>query len=132
MRRIITTILLLFCITGAGFSQTSQFTSLNNADFAKLIQKKSVQLVDVRSEREYSKGHIKGAVNIEYSSKGFSRKLAELKKKKPVAVYCMSGKRSKSAAKVLLEMGFKKVYELDNVFRNWDGAKEPSANNSQQ
>jgi rhodanese-related sulfurtransferase len=98
---------------------------MNNADFAKLIKKKSVQLVDVRSEREYTKGHIKGAINIEYSSKGFSRKLAELNKRKPVAVYCMSGKRSKSAAKKLLEMGFKKVYELDQGFSKWDGPKEP-------
>lgn len=125
MKRIISTILLLFCIAGAGFSQTTPFTSMNNADFAKLIKKKSVQLVDVRSEREYTKGHIKGAINIEYSSKGFSRKLAELNKRKPVAVYCMSGKRSKSAAKKLLEMGFKKVYELDQGFSKWDGPKEP-------
>ena len=132
MKKILTTLILLFCIAGAAFSQEVKFTSMDNDAFAKLIKKKSVQLVDVRDARQYNKSHIKGAINIEFSSKGFDRMVSELKKKKPIAIYCNSGRSSKSAAKKLIELGFKKVYELDNGFRKWEGAKEPSANNSQQ
>ncbi|MBR4136272.1 MAG: rhodanese-like domain-containing protein [Bacteroidales bacterium] len=125
MKRIIPTFFLLLLIACTGFAQTKGFTSMSNEPFAKLIKKKSVQLIDVRDARQYEKGHIKGAINIEFSSKGFDRKLMELKKRKPVAVYCNAGRSSKSAAKKLVEMGFKKVYELDKGFKSWDGEKEP-------
>jgi len=125
MKKIIATVFLLFCIIGAGMAQDQKFTSMDNMHFAKLIKKKSVQLVDVRSTREFEKSHIKGAINIPFGSKGFDRTIMELKKKKPVAIYCNSGRSSKSACKKLVEMGFKKIYELDKGFKKWEGAKEP-------
>lgn len=94
---------------------------MDNAAFAKAISKKKVQLVDVRSKSEYEEGHIRRALNIDINNKSFA-KIAEekLNKKKPVAVYCRSGKRSKRAAVVLSEKGFT-VYELDNGIKGWNG-----------
>ena len=46
-----------------------------------------------------------------------------LQKDKPVALYCRSGKRSKKAAAILSEKGYK-VYELDKGFNAWQEAGE--------
>ncbi len=44
-----------------------------------------------------------------------------LQKNKPVALYCRSGKRSKKAAAILSEKGFK-VVELGKGFNAWQAA----------
>ena len=44
-----------------------------------------------------------------------------LQKSKPVALYCRSGKRSKKAAAILSEKGFK-VVELGKGFNAWQAA----------
>ena len=44
-----------------------------------------------------------------------------LQKDKPVAVYCRSGNRSKKAAAILSEKGYK-VFELDKGFNSWQEA----------
>lgn len=121
MKRIVSFIVLIVAFLFAGCAQNQSYTSMDNAAFAKAISKKKVQLVDVRSKSEYEEGHIRRALNIDINNKSFV-KIAEekLNKKKPVAVYCRSGKRSKRAAIVLSEKGFT-VYELDNGIKGWNG-----------
>ena len=41
-----------------------------------------------------------------------------LDKNYPVAVYCKSGRRSRNAARILTNLGYK-VYNLDKGFDNW-------------
>jgi rhodanese-related sulfurtransferase len=50
----------------------------------------------------------------------FNAKTALLDKARPVAVYCRSGARSKTAARKLSEAGFQ-VIDLDKGFANWNG-----------
>ena len=121
MKKFLTLITLLFAFVLSGCSQ-QDFVSQGNEDFAKTISKKSTQLVDVRTPQEYEAGHIPGALNIDVKSADFDTQAAKLNKKKPVAVYCKGGRRSKTAAKKLVEMGFT-VYELDKGFDNWNGEK---------
>lgn len=110
---------------GAVSAQDSQvkFTSQLNADFAKTISKPKVQLVDVRTPAEFASGHIPGAVNMDVSGTEFDNQTAKLDKKEPVAVYCRSGARSKTAARKLAEKGYT-VYELDRGISNWNGKTE--------
>lgn len=107
----------LFC---SGCAQNAQYTSLSNQEFAKVIKQKKVQLVDVRSFSEYNSGHLNKAINIDVNCKDFDNRIEKLNKKKPVAVYCRSGRRSKIAAQKLSSKGFK-VYELDKGIQQWDG-----------
>ena len=97
MKRIVSFIVLIVAFLFAGCAQNQSYTSMDNAAFAKAISKKKVQLVDVRSKSEYEEGHIRRALNIDINNKSFA-KIAEekLNKKKPVAVYCRSGKRRRS------------------------------------
>jgi rhodanese-related sulfurtransferase len=79
-----------------------------------------VQLVDVRTLAEHMEGHIPGSLNINVKDEeGFPAAVDELLDKgKEVAVYCRSGRRSRTAADLLIKKGFK-VYNLDKGILNW-------------
>jgi len=80
----------------------------------------SLQLIDVRTAEEYSVSHLKNAQNICVTDNDFRDKVAGLDKNKPVYVYCKSGNRSGKAAKILMEMGFEKVYDLQGGITSWE------------
>ncbi|MDR2222842.1 MAG: rhodanese-like domain-containing protein [Flavobacteriaceae bacterium] len=88
--------------------------------FNKVIEKKKVQLVDVRTPEEYAAGTIEYAENIDFLNEDFKTNISKLNKKEPVYVFCKSGKRSANAKKVMQEMGFKKVYELKGGYAAWN------------
>lgn len=120
MKKFLTLITLLFAFVLSGCSQQQDFVSQGNEDFAKTISKKSTQLVDVRTPQEYEAGHIPGALNIDVRSADFDTQVAKLNKKKPVAVYCRSGVRSRIAASKMAGMGFT-VYNLEKGINGWNG-----------
>ncbi len=124
-------LLMAFVLVGAYvYSQrrsSARFESMDNAEFATLIADTTVQLVDVRTPAEFAAGHIPEAKNIDVRGDNFDREAkATLSKERPVAVYCRSGARSKTAACRLAAMGYR-VYELNTGFMNWNGQRtEPT------
>jgi rhodanese-related sulfurtransferase len=80
----------------------------------------NAQLLDVRTQEEYVVSHLKNAQNICVTNNDFQEKVKKLDKNKPVYVYCEKGGRSANAAKILTEMGFKKVYDLQGGITNWE------------
>jgi len=78
------------------------------------------QLVDVRTEEEFGASHLKDAQNICVTMDNFKDRAKGLDKNKPVYVYCKSGGRSAKAAKILIDMGFTKVYDLQGGITNWE------------
>ena len=65
------------------FSQENNFQSVNNEEFAKIIKKKKVQLIDVRTAQEFSTGHLPKAQNIDMRQADFQEKARkELEKRK--------------------------------------------------
>ena len=120
-------LLMAFVLVGAYvYSQrrsSARFESMDNAEFATLIADTTVQLVDVRTPAEFAAGHIPEAKNIDVRGDNFDREAkATLSKERPVAVYCRSGARSKTAARRLAAMGYR-VYELNTGFMNWNGQR---------
>ena len=98
---------------------TGKFESVPVSEFAELISDTTVQLVDVRTPQEYAAGNIAGSVNIDVKGNDFAGEaLKKLDKKRVVAVYCRSGRRSKKAAGILASEGFK-VVELDTGYIGW-------------
>jgi phage shock protein E len=69
--------------------------------------KAGAQIVDVRSPEEFRDGFYPGAVNIPVQD--MARRMGELKKDKPVVLYCASGARSGVAARVLKQAGYAEV-----------------------
>ena len=107
----------LWACTG---KQKVEYKNLSSAQFEELIKSPNVQLVDVRTLAEHMEGHIPGSLNINVKDEeGFPTAVDELlDKEKEVAVYCRSGRRSRTAADILVKKGFK-VYNLDKGILNW-------------
>ena len=91
-----------------------KYKNLSSAQFEELIKNPNVQLVDVRTLAEHMEGHIPGSININVKDEaGFPAAVDKLlDKSREVAVYCRSGRRSRTAADLLVKKGFK-VYNLD-------------------
>lgn len=107
-------------------AQQQPFRSLDNETFAEEISVPGVQIVDVRTAREFEEGHIPGAVQIDVNDRDFLEKCRiGLDTGKTVAVYCRSGRRSKEAAAILAAAGYR-VIELSGGFLGWDGETEKS------
>jgi rhodanese-related sulfurtransferase len=99
---------------------------LNVTDFEVLIAKnQDLLLIDVRTVEEYSNGHLMNSVNIDYNKDDFKDNLEKLDKSKAIAVYCAVGGRSGKAKKILSEMGFKEVYNLDGGIKAWQNKELP-------
>ncbi|GAA0194148.1 rhodanese-like domain-containing protein [Fulvivirga kasyanovii] len=102
-------------------------TLVNIVEFHELLeQQKGLQVVDVRTPKEFDLDRIPGAVNIDYWADDFVSRAGHLDKNKPVALYCAAGHRSAEAASKLKEMGFKKIYDLDGGMRAWHTGPPPA------
>jgi len=100
-------------------------TSLTTGEF-EAATKDSIQLLDVRTPGEYNTGHIKNALQADWTDKQeFNRRIAFIDKNKPVYVYCLSGGRSGAAAKEMRNNGYQKVYELNGGINAWKAANKP-------
>ena len=77
---------------------------------ARALVEAGAQLVDVRSPAELRSGHISGAINLPVDRLGTM--LSDLDPTGTVVVYCRSGGRSASAARLLLQHGFADVKDL--------------------
>ncbi|WP_299839377.1 rhodanese-like domain-containing protein [uncultured Tenacibaculum sp.] len=113
---LVTLISFLSCNTS---QETSNVTQLNVVDYKKAISKENIQLIDVRTLKEFDKGHIPKAKSIDYFSSTFKADLNTLDKTKPIYLYCKSGKRSTKASKICDELGFKKIYNLTGGYLAW-------------
>lgn len=100
--------------------QNRDFKSVDVKTFDEFIRKPGVVILDVRTSEEYVQGHIPGTdFNIDVLEDDFtSEAISKLPKDKPVALYCRSGNRSKTAARVLSAKGYE-VVELASGFRGW-------------
>lgn len=124
MKKIFTILCLLFPFFCACQQKGATFESLSVEQFADVITDPLVQRLDVRTPAEYSEGHIPGSLNINVLDPQFAVMADSLlQKEKPVALYCRSGRRSKKAAEILSQSGYK-VFELGNGFNGWQKAGE--------
>lgn len=106
----------LWACTG---NKKEEFKNLNSAQFEELIKDSNVQLLDVRTLEEHMEGHIPGSMLIDVKGEKFASYVDDLlNKEKKVAIYCRSGRRSRTAAEILVKKGFK-VYNLDKGILNW-------------
>ena len=120
--------LLFFNISLAGCkTQESKPASITNvtADevYKMLSSNKDYFILDVRSKEEFDSGHIEGAYLLPVSE--LENRLAELPQDKPIIVYCRSGSRSTSAANILLEKGFKEIFNMTGGITEWQSKGFP-------
>ena len=82
-------------------------------------------LLDVRTETEYEKGHIEGAVSIPLDE--LRSRLDELPTDEPIYLYCQIGLRGYLATRILMQHGFGPVYNLSGGYKLWQACAEEGA-----
>ena len=99
---------------------TQSIQLISTKEMREISKLEGMQLVDVRTPREYETCHIPNAQNIDFLDAKFELNIQNLDKSKPVIIYCQRGSRSAKCASKLIANGFVKVYDLDGGFAQWE------------
>ena len=107
---------------GSKSSKDPRIQILDPKGYKALMKEHSpVQLVDVRTQREFDQGHLQGAVLVDYfDQQNFLKSFESFRKDLPLFIYCRSGNRSQKAARKLLQLGFEKVIDLQGGILAWE------------
>jgi rhodanese-related sulfurtransferase len=99
--------------------------SLGTLQATIMINKQDAQVLDVRGQEEYDKGHIINARHIPLAQ--LETRIGELDKfkDKPVIVHCETGARAGGACAILRKHGFTSVFSLDGGIAAWRQAGLP-------
>ena len=93
---------------------------LEPTEYIKALQADNAAfLLDVRRADEYAEGHLPGAALLDVTdSIGFAEGMKSLDKEKTIYIYCRSGRRSQTAAKRLIDNGFR-VIDMQGGYNAW-------------
>jgi rhodanese-related sulfurtransferase len=113
--------------SGARSNTPATFPRISIADAKKLYQSGQAVFIDVRSNEQYTYGHIKGALSIPGSQ--LIRRYAEVPPRKTVILYCACSAEQSSghAAMELLGHGVKNVFALKGGWNEWKNEGNPTA-----
>jgi phage shock protein E len=102
MKKVLITLVVLGLVFGVG---SPSFSTENAAPL----------IIDVRSEAEWSSGHIEGAVLIPYEQIGEKIGSIAKDKTKRLYLYCRTGRRAKIAQEALEKLGYKNIVNLKTL-----------------
>ncbi len=110
-------------------SETTRFargvTPVDTTEATRLYNREDALFVDIRSEADYAKGHLPGAVNVPNGNMDQRHKKLDKHKSKPVIVYDAQGMQAAKAGKQLKEKGFEQVHQLRGGYTGWHEANLP-------
>lgn len=112
--------ILLFFASCKDKSGTKEIQILSPQEFHDATAGNDLQLLDVRTAKEFKDGHLENARNIDVLEDDFSEKVKTLDKEKPLYLYCRSGNRSAKATSILKDMGFREIYDMEGGFLKWN------------
>ncbi|WP_242132784.1 rhodanese-like domain-containing protein [Aestuariivivens marinum] len=88
----------------------------------QLAKDNNAVVLDVRTDDEIADGMIPNAIHLDiYKGQDFINELEELDKAKSYYVYCRSGNRSGQACRIMDELGFDNVFNLEGGILEWQG-----------
>ena len=87
-----------------------------------MINANSCTIIDVRSADEFDRFRIPNAINIDILSTSAYDELASLPRDGKYLIYCALGVRSRSAIKLMEQLGFSNLNHLTNGILNFSGA----------
>jgi rhodanese-related sulfurtransferase len=112
-------VMIIICAVGCS-------TAITREDLLKQLQSDAPPLVvDVRSQGEYNRDHVPGAVHIPFYSIGSGLKDLGFPKKDPVVLYCEHGPRAGFAGISLFLSGYDNVYSLEGHMKGWRKSESP-------
>lgn len=101
------------------FKPVSSWSAEQVRDFLDKHMPEEYNLLDVRSPSEYAEKHLPGSRLIPVDE--LEERLGELDPTKTTITCCTVGLRSRAAAMVLQNAGFREVHNLAGGLRSWEG-----------
>ena len=78
-----------------------------------LMERPKAMLLDVRTVEEYHASHLPNAESMDYFGDDFLERLDQMDIDEEYFVYCRSGRRSVRVCTLMVNSGFKNVFNLD-------------------
>jgi len=96
-----------------------------DAKEARQIYDAGATFVDVRTDREWAAGHVKGAIHIPVKEvdEAATAKLPD--RNLPVVTYCAAGPRAAKGAAILRKLGYRNVTAMTGGYSNWAADGDP-------
>lgn len=113
--------ILIFAMTvllsGCGKSGAeNNYQQITQEQAKQMMDTQEVIILDVREQEEYDSGHIPNSRLLPVGSVTEAAASALIPEKDSIVlVYCRSGNRSKTASKLLADLGYKNVYEFGGI-----------------
>jgi rhodanese-related sulfurtransferase len=122
MKKMITALAVLLLVANIVSAQAG----ISTTAFQQKMNSPQVQVLDVRTAGEYQAGHLKNALQADWTNQAeFAKRVKYLDKDRPVIVYCASGMRSALAANWLMANGFKEVQNMQGGLNIWKVEGKP-------
>jgi len=92
-----------------------EYRKITPAEAKAIMDGGDVTVLDVRTEAEFAVEHIAGAVLIPDTEIRESAPELLTDKKRTILIYCRTGIRSERAARLLIELGYTRVYDFGGI-----------------
>lgn len=129
MRRIALLLILTLGLVACGDSQVddSTYARVDVGDFAAILDAppSDVTLIDLRTAEEIAVGYIDGAAQLDFYAADFEQRLDALPRDDHYLIYCNSGNRSGTTLRLMKDLGFAQVTELDGGIQAWISSQQP-------
>ena len=120
MKKLILLLLAVMLLTACGQTeekdQEAVYVNITAQEAKEIMDTQEGYIIlDVRTQEEYDQGHIPGAILIPDTQIEARAEEVLTEKDQLILVYCRSGRRSKLASEILVELGYTNIKEFGGI-----------------
>ena len=116
MKKILVVLICMLLLCGCGNKEEEvEVAKVNKISCNDINTVKNAVLIDVRTVEEFNEGHLDNAINVSSTVIKFNIKAHVTDLETPIIVYCRSGRRSAESADILVNLGYKNVYDMGGI-----------------
>ncbi len=95
--------------------EPAEYIKINAEEAKKMMDESEVIIVDVRTTEEFEEARIEGSILIpDYAIEQLAAEMLP-DKEATILVYCRTGRRSELASRILIEQGYRNVYDFGGI-----------------
>ena len=116
MKKILVVLICMLLLCGCGNKEEEvEVAKVNKISCNDINTVENAVLIDVRTVEEFNEGHLDNAINVSSTVIKFNIKAHVTDLETPIIVYCRSGRRSAESADILVNLGYKNVYDMGGI-----------------
>ncbi|QOR68194.1 rhodanese-like domain-containing protein [Cytobacillus suaedae] len=114
-------IVLVVVYVGINMINSKEIVSITTEELAEKLDSstENVVFIDVREVDEFQAKHVEGMINVPLST--LKENYNQIPIDSEVVLFCRSGNRSMQAAKILQDLGYNKIINVEGGIMSWTG-----------